>query len=241
MSHSYLLNVDSHPSDSPLVETIWRSQSSQAGPFLSIASSHWEMIVSQHEGRIYFAVRGPETHPTVAHCPPDGDWLGIQFKHGVFMPHLPVIELVDGGVELPEASSLSFWLHGSAWEFPTFENVDAFIARLVKEELLVCDPIVASTLQAHTIDRSLRSVQRRFLRATGLTHGALSQIERAHLAVALLRQGVSILDTVERAGYADQPHLTRSLKRLIGQTPAQLASANRAMPLSFSSVIALAE
>ncbi len=241
MNNSQLLNIDTRPSDSPWVETIWRSHSSQAGPFLSIASSHWEMIVSQHEGRTYFSVRGPETHPTVAHCPPDGNWLGIQFKHGVFMPHLPVTELVDHQVELPEACGRSFWLHGSAWEFPTFENVDAFVDRLVKEELLVSDPIVASTLQAHATDLSLRSVQRRFLRATGLTQGTVNQIERAHHAVALLRQGVSILDTVERAGYADQSHLIRSLKRLIGKTPAQLTSENDAMQLSFSSVIALAE
>lgn len=241
MSNNDLLNVDSRSSESPLVETIWRSYSNQAGPFLSIASSRWEMIVARYEGRSYFTIRGPETHPTVAHCPPDGEWMGIQFKHGVFMPHLPVIELVDSGVELPEAANRSFWLHGSAWEFPTFENADAFIARLVKEELLVRDPIVESTLQAQAIDRSLRSVQRRFLRATGLTHGTLSQIERAHLAVALLQQGISIIDTVELAGYADQPHLTRSLKRLIGQTPAQLAPASQAMPLSFSSVISPAE
>jgi AraC-like DNA-binding protein len=238
MSNSHPLNVDSRPSESPLVETIWRSHSSQPGPFLSIASSHWEMIVAQYEGGSYFYIRDPETHPTVAHCPPDGEWLGIQFKHGVFMPHLPVSELVDGGVELPEAASRSFWLHSSAWEFPTFENADAFIARLVDEELLVCDPIVESTLHAHAIYLSLRSVQRRFLRATGLTHGTISQIERAHFAIALLRQGLSITDTVEQAGYADQPHLTRSLKRLIGQTPAQLAPASNAMQLSFSSVIA---
>lgn len=241
MSNTRLLNVDSRPSDSPFVETIWRSHSNQAGPFLSIASSHWEMIVSHYEGRSYFSVRGPETHPAVAHCPPDGEWMGIQFKHGVFMPHLPVIELVDGGVELPDAASRSFWLHGSAWEFPTFDNADTFAARLVKEELLVSDPIVESTLQARAIDMSIRSVQRRFLRATGLTHVTVSQIERAHLAVALLRQGISILDTVEQAGYADQPHLTRSLKRLIGQTPAQLALGSGAMELSFSSVIAQAE
>jgi hypothetical protein len=241
MSDSQLLNIDSRPADSPLVETIWRSQSSQAGPFLSIASSHWEMIVSQYEGKIYFSVRGPETHPTVAHCPPDGKWLGIQFKHGVFMPQLPVSALVDSDVELPAAAGHSFWLHGSAWEFPTFDNAETFVARLVKEEVLVCDPVVQSTLQAHPIDLSPRSVQRRFLRATGLTHGTVSQIERAHRAVALLRQGVSILDTVERAGYADQPHLTRSLRRLIGQTPAQLASESNATQLSFSSVIALAE
>jgi AraC-like DNA-binding protein len=241
MTNSRPLNVDFRLSDSPLVETIWRSHSSEAGPFVSIASSRWEMIVAQHDGRTYFSVRGPETHPTIAHCPPGGNWLGIVFKHGVFMPHLPVLELVNGGIELPKASDRSFWLHGSAWEFPTFENVDTFVARLVRDEMIVRDPIVESTLQARAVDLSPRSVQRRFLRATGLTHGAVSQIERAHLAAALLQQGVSILDTVELAGYADQPHLTRSLKRLIGLTPAQLAPERSAMQLSFSPVIALAE
>jgi AraC-like DNA-binding protein len=69
-------------------------------------------------------------------------------------------------------------------------------------------------------------VQRRFLRATGLTHGALCQIESAQKATALLEQGVSILDTVELVGYADQPHLTRSLKRFVGRTPAEIVRAS---------------
>ncbi len=34
--------------------------------------------------------------------------------------------------------------------------------------------------------------------------------------------GVSILDTVHQAGYFDQAHLTRSLRRLIGETPMRL-------------------
>jgi methylphosphotriester-DNA--protein-cysteine methyltransferase len=41
--------------------------------------------------------------------------------------------------------------------------------------------------------------------------------------MTLLRQGASILDTVYQAGYFDQPHLTRALKRFTGQTPAQIA------------------
>ena len=241
MSDNHVLNVDTRLSDSALVETVWRSHSNQPGPFLSIASSRWEMIVSRHEGRSYLSVRGPETHPSLAHCPPDGEWVGIQFKHGVFMPKLPVNELVDGGVELPEVSGRAFWLHGSTWELPTFENAEVYIERLVKEELLVRDPFVEATLHARATDLSPRSVQRRFLRSTGLTHGAVTQIERAHRAVAFLRSGTSILDTVELAGYADQPHLTRSLKRLIGQTPAQLLSKEHAMEMSFSPVIALAE
>jgi methylphosphotriester-DNA--protein-cysteine methyltransferase len=67
-----------------------------------------------------------------------------------------------------------------------------------------------------------RTVRHRFLRATGLTQLHIYQAERARRAEALLRQGVSILDTVFEAGYYDQPHLTRSLKRFIGHTPAQL-------------------
>jgi AraC-like DNA-binding protein len=232
-----LLQIEARTSDCPMVETVWRSRSHQAGTFLSIASSRWELIVARHEDRIYCSVRGPETHPTAALCPPDGDWVGIHFKHGVFMPHLPVGELVDNSVDLPGAGGRAFWLHGTTWEFPTYDNAEAFIARLVKEELLVCDSVVPATLQAQPVDLSSRSVQRRFLHTTGLTHGAISQIERAHYAVALLRGGVSILDTVERAGYADQPHLTRSLRRLIGQTPGQLSAQTDPVQLSYSPVI----
>jgi len=46
-------------------------------------------------------------------------------------------------------------------------------------------------------------------------------------------QGVSLLDTIEQAGYYDQPHLTRSLGRFIGQTPAQLLHHSRPEQLSF--------
>jgi methylphosphotriester-DNA--protein-cysteine methyltransferase len=79
----------------------------------------------------------------------------------------------------------------------------------------------------------LRTAQRHFLRTTGLTHGAVRQIERARRATTLLQDGVSILDAVHEAGYFDQPHLTRSLKHFIGRTPAQIMDRNRSGQLSF--------
>jgi AraC-like DNA-binding protein len=88
--------------------------------------------------------------------------------------------------------------------------------------MLVHDPIVESALRGEPQELSPRSVQRRFLQATGLTQGAIRKIERARHATMLLQQGVSILHTVERAGYSDQAHLTRALKHLIGKTPAQV-------------------
>jgi len=202
---------------------------------LSVAVSHWEMVINHIEGKISLTVRGPETAPTLAFCPANGEWLGIQFKLGVLMPHLPVSALVNHAVDLPGASSQSFWLDGSAWQCPTFENADVFVERLVREGLLVREPVVEAALQHQQTAVTQRSVQRRFLRAMGLTHGAVAQIARARRATRLLQQGTSILDTVEVAGYYDQPHLTKALKRLIGQTPAQLLAGENTMQLSFLS------
>jgi methylphosphotriester-DNA--protein-cysteine methyltransferase len=83
--------------------------------------------------------------------------------------------------------------------------------------------VVEKAIQGHTPDMSIRSLQYRFLQATGLTHKTIQQIERAHSAVSLLEQGTSILDTAFELGYFDQAHLTSSLKRFIGKTPAQIA------------------
>jgi methylphosphotriester-DNA--protein-cysteine methyltransferase len=77
-------------------------------------------------------------------------------------------------------------------------------------------------LQGQPTDLSPRTFQRHVLKATGLTQRTIRQIERARYAMSLLQRGVSILDTVHEAGYYDQPHLTRSLKRWLGQTPAQV-------------------
>jgi AraC-like DNA-binding protein len=124
---------------------------------------------------------------------------------------------MNGAIDLPEASSKSFWLYGSAWQFPDYDNADTFVDRLVREGLLVRDPIVDAVLQNQPQALSPRSIQRRFLRATGLTHRSIRRIEQGRLATTLLRQGVSILDTVVQAGYADQAHLTRSLKHFSGK------------------------
>ena len=222
------------PSDSPFIERVWRCHSEGATPFLSIAASHCELVVGKLEGEVTVTVRGPETRATsVGDCPGDGEWFGIILKLGVFLPHLPAQTLVDTGVNMPTTSRNSFWLSGSTWQLPNYDNADTFVDWLVRKELLVRDPIVDATLQGNGKERDLRTIQRRFLRATGLTQSAIRQIERARYATHLLQQGVSILDTVEQVGYFDQSHLTRSLKHYVGQTPAQILQKNRSEQMSF--------
>jgi AraC-like DNA-binding protein len=214
---------EDRPSDSPFVERVWRCHSERAGNFHSMAACHWEMVVTRLQGKAILTVRGPETKATTVECPAEGEWVAIRFKLGTFMPLLPARNLSDQrDVNLPEATSRSFWLNGSAWEYPDFENAETFVKRLERAGLLAVDPAVSAASHAQWQDLSKRSTERHFQQATGLTQGKIRQIERARRATNLLKDGVSILDTVYQTGYFDQAHLTRSLKHFIGQTPAQI-------------------
>jgi AraC-like DNA-binding protein len=66
-----------------------------------------------------------------------------------------------------------------------------------------------------------------------LTQSTIRQIERAKSAMDQLKRGVPILDVVHESGYYDQPHLTRSLKRWFGETPAEIAGLSRFDWVSF--------
>ena len=131
-------------------------------------------------------------------------------------------EVLKRGDGPADASSRSFWLTGSAWEFPGHENAETFVERLGRGGALVRDPLVDAALRGRPLDLSPRTVRHRFLRATGLTRGRIRQIERAQSAAALLQRGRLISDAVHEVGYYDQPHLTRSLKQWVGHTPAQI-------------------
>jgi len=227
-SPSTFLVFEDRLSDSPFVERVWKSRSERAGQFLSVAEGRCEMAITRYRGRTFLTVRGPETRMTTADCPAEGEWVGIRFKPGTFCSELRPGTLRDRrDVTLPGATSRSFWVNGSAWDYPDFENADTFVARLVRKGAIVRDPVVAAALRGEPQALSIRSVQRRFARATGMTHAAFRTIERARYATSLLRAGVPILDVVYQAGYFDQPHLTRSLKYLIGQTPADIMRGTR--------------
>lgn len=210
-------------SDSPYVETITYGRTVSDGSPIRPAECHWHMVFTRHDGRMHPLVVGPLPTAGGVSYGEGAEILWIKFKLGVFMPHLPVKDYLNVETLLPSATSRSFWLKGSAWQFPDYDNADAFVDRLVRDDVLVHDPVVSAALQDQLPEMSSRTVRHRFLRATGLTQSYIQQMRRAQQATALLQQGVSILDTVHEAGYFDQPHLTRSLRRFVGYTPAQIS------------------
>lgn len=225
-THDFIVFED-RPSDSPLVERVWRSHSTRAGTFLSVAASHCELVFARVRGTVQVTLRGPETTATTADCPADGEWFGIRLAVGTFLPRHPAATLRDRqDVDLP-ATSRTFHLAGTTWESPHFENAESLVTRLVRAGVLAHDPAVPAALAGDPTALSRRSAQRHFLLSTGMTQTAHRQIERARHAALLLRAGASIQDVVAAAGYFDQAHLTRAVRRLIGETPAALRKQER--------------
>jgi AraC-like DNA-binding protein len=210
-------------SDSPYIEMIWRGRAGSDYAPTCPADSRWNLLLLRQDAKVKVSVEGPLTKAKPKTQAEGTEWLVIKFQLGTFLPSLPISNLTDGEAILPPASRNSFRLHGSTWQFPDYEQVETFVNRLMREEVLLRDPVVNAVLAGQPHKLSARTVRRHFLRATGLTPRSLEQISRAKRAAALLEQGVALLDVVYQAGYADQPHMTRSLKHFIGHTPAQIA------------------
>jgi hypothetical protein len=214
--------MEGRSSDSPYIKGIWHGHTEGVYTPVCPAAAEWNLFLQRKNGRVRVLFEGPLTRAKPKLETDDTEFCVIRFKAGTFLPFLPIRKFLDAHATLPGASRDSFWMHGATWEFPRYEDVEIFVARLVREGTLVHDPLVSAVLRDQPNDLSLRTVRRRFLNATGLTQGAIRQIEQAQRAAELLSQDMSIPDVVDRAGYADQPHLTRAIRRFIGQTPAQI-------------------
>lgn len=226
------LESEDRPSDSPYIARVWRGRSSGIERMTSVATSNWELVVWRRHGCVHVGVRGPETAASMADVPDESESFGISFSHGTSMPHLPTARLVDAHLESPHATAKAFVCRGDEWALPDFENAEEFVTGLVRAGVLVRDPLVDDVVAGEQPRVGARSVQRRVGAATGLTSGAIRQIERARQAAILLGEGAAPLDVVHRLGYYDQPHLARSLTRFIGRTATQLRRHAAAEPLS---------
>ncbi|MDT0329828.1 AraC family transcriptional regulator [Nocardiopsis lambiniae] len=218
-------------SDSPHVALVWRGRASGTGTMTSVATSTWELVFWEDGGAVRAAVRGPETAASTVELAGDSESLGIIFAHGTVLSPLP--RLVDSAAESPHVTERTFALGGREWEIPDFDSAEDLVVRLAREGMISRDPLVDEVVWGGIARVGTRSVQRRVATATGLTQGAIRQIERAREAAVLLGEGLAPLDVVHRLGYYDQPHLSRSLRRFIGRTATELQQADGSMSLLY--------
>ncbi|GAB3842236.1 helix-turn-helix domain-containing protein [Dactylosporangium cerinum] len=216
------LRFETRASDSPWVDTVWTCTSAQVAEMTSVAGVCWGLVFWQRDGIAYASISGPETRTGTAPVPEGATFVGIEFAVGTSLRTVPTPALVDGGVELPDATRRSFRLDGARWETPSADDAEALVNRLVRAGAVIRDPLVTDVRRGHAPAVTARTVERRFRETTGLTQGAVRQIERARNASALLAAGAPVADVVTGLDYFDEPHLARALRRYVGRTARQL-------------------
>lgn len=188
----------------------------------SVAGAHWGLLFWEQAGRTYAGITGPETRTGTAPVPEGATFTGIDFAVGTSLRAVSTPALVDGGIQLPDTTRRTFRLDGARWDMPGPDDAEALVERLVRAGTVVRDPLVAEVLRGGHPTVSERTVERRFRAATGLTRGAVRQIERARTAAELLAAGATAGEVVVKLGYFDEPHLARVLRTYVGRTVGQL-------------------
>jgi len=79
---------------------------------------------------------------------------------------------------------------------------------------------------ADELGESERTLRRRMLSDFGYGYATLVRIQRAAKARQLLGRGAKSSEAAAAAGFADQAHLTREFRRLVGVTPAQFTESS---------------
>ncbi|MBL0727287.1 AraC family transcriptional regulator [Piscinibacter sp. HJYY11] len=91
--------------------------------------------------------------------------------------------------------------------------------RVSRATQLMAQPTAELTTVASTVGASLRQLERDFDHWLGVSPSHFMRLTRFQRAVKSIAEGGSLADTAIDCGFSDQPHLTRSVRRLGGETP----------------------
>ena len=211
----------SHDISSPVVESIAQITSTTDKTFMVTPDGSWGILVMKKQGGTHVFLTGVTTKPIPVDMHQGDEITSIAFKPGWYMSHASIG--ADKAEVLTRASGGHFRLGSATLEVPVYENADTFVEKLLCEKWIQKNEAVVGALEGNPKAMSPRTLQRHFLQTTGLTQSYLQQIYRAQAAASLLKSGKPLPQVAHEAGYADQSHMTRWLKHMIGQTPRDIA------------------
>lgn len=213
----------SRTSDNPYIDTIWKTQNLADGVYVATPDGSWDLIVGiNQDGSKIMLLAGQATKPKEIPYQAGTGSVVISFAPGAYMPQYPADELLDNVVMLPGSDAEHFMLAGHTFAFPTFENGERLVEELVRLGILKNDYVVDGELRGAPKAMSPRGKQRHFVQTTGLTKKYLDQIKQAQRAVILLKQGKKPIEVASEVGYTDQPHMAKSLKKIMNSKPSKV-------------------
>lgn len=211
----------------PLVQSVTHSVFTTAGVVEFLPDQCWDITFIRNRQGTFALRTGLTTRPVQFDVEPGDENFAIAFKPFAYMPLMPGDAMRDEGVMLDMAGPGRFMLGVQSFEIPRLDSVEDFVRRLLRTEALETNRLVASVVSGHPDAATERTLQRHFLKTTGLTLKTYGQIVRARRALVLLGDGTPAAEVAYALGYADQPHLIRSLRTFMGTTPGQVVRASQ--------------
>lgn len=188
---------------------------------VTVPDGCWDIVVIKQNNTTQVLLTGAITRPIPLDFPEGTEVMNITFRPEIFHA-IPATKMLNEGKMLPMFGRNAFKFGDAVLEVPTFENAEAFVGNMQRAKLLHNDKLVARFLDGRPLAASDRSVQRHFLLATGMTMKFMQQVLRAQAAEEMLKQGMRITDVAHNLGFTDQAHMTKSLKGILGVTPAAI-------------------
>ncbi len=209
------------------IDTVWTAHALADGVYNATPDGSWDLIhVEKPGGEHLVFLTGQQTQPASVPYQAGEISVVISFAAHFFLQSGPLPP--DGPtIEFLPVHAQRFLLAGLSLPLPTYENAELIASELVAAGLLRMDPIVTGGLGLSRFASSERSLQRHFREATGLSQKSFEQIRRAQEAVRLLQAGGKPADVAVAAGYTDQAHMTKSIKRIMGRLPTKVGDINK--------------
>lgn len=216
-----------HP-DNPYIDTIWATKNTDNGVYMATPDGSWDLIVMIYkDSKRHMVITGQATEPKEIPYEAGTGSVVISFAPGAYMPKYPAEQLLNSFEVLPDFDENHFMIAGHTFAYPTYENAEKLVERLVELKILKNDLVVNGELTGSPRAMSDRAKQQHFSKTTGMSKAKLQQIKRAQEAVRLLQQGKKPIEAATEAGYTDQPHLAKSLKKIMHAKPSDVTDIHK--------------
>lgn len=156
-------------------------------------------------------------------------WRAWQATGG--QPQAPPVALVErlaatAGARLDETAARALLVEWREACLPGLQAQPPPDPRIAAATALIDADPTAAGLDHRALAARVHLSASRFLalfpQHTGMPVSHYRRWRQLLLAVALLRQGASVTEAAHNAGFADGPHLSRSVRRILGSSPSEI-------------------
>jgi hypothetical protein len=209
-------------SSHPWIDTVWQTVCLEDGIYKATPDGSWDLILSvSPEGQPTLFLSGQATEPVDVPYRAGEHSVVISFAAHAYLATDKEVR-TGASIRLLPVEGEVFRLDGVELPLPRFDNAEQLAEMMVAANLLQSNELVAKAFTEKPKAASKRSVQQHFKQTTGITQKDFQLIRRAQEAVRRLKRGDNAASVAADLGYSDQPHMIKSIKKIMGHLPSNL-------------------